>query len=93
MSGLCSVYREDDHCLFLYRNLQVQGGSHRKLAQNEFWKGSIHLFIYLFTIKELINIDYETLTELSGTLQKNPMPAVEKSKYSILQNTWLNWQV
>lgn len=26
--------------------------------------------IYLFTIKELINIDYETFTELSGTLQK-----------------------
>lgn len=51
------------------------------------------LYIYLFIIEELINIDYETLTELSGTLQKNPMPSAEKSKYSILQNTWLNWQV
>lgn len=84
------IEKKTTACSFI-RNSQV--GSHRKLTQNELWNGSIHLLIYLFTIKELVNIDYEALRELSGTLQKNSMPEVEKSKYSILQNTWLNWQI
>lgn len=65
-----SIEKMTTACFFI-RSSQVQGGSHGKLAQNELWNGFIHLVIYLFTIKEIINIDYETITIIKDSAEKS----------------------